>query len=81
MSASTPAGVTGQLIDLLTESLLTAATTLRTRYLAIFELQLEAIRRPALTSSLASLLDSSTRFTVGHHTELGLPIPARRSPP
>ena len=30
------------LADLLTESLLTAATTLRNRYLAIFELQLEA---------------------------------------
>ena len=47
------------LIDLLTESLLTAATTLRNRYRAIFELQLEALRRPALASALAGLPDTS----------------------
>ncbi|MBO3750717.1 TetR family transcriptional regulator [Streptosporangiaceae bacterium NEAU-GS5] len=72
----TPADLAG----LLTESLLTAATTLRTRYLAIFELQLEATRRPALASALAGLQDASTRFTVGHHQGLGLAVPPERVP-
>ena len=75
-----PASVTELLVDLLTESLLAAATTLRTRYLAIFELQLEASRRPVLAAALAGLQDGSTRFTAGHHAELGLPIPRERVP-
>jgi AcrR family transcriptional regulator len=60
------------LVDLLTESLLTAATTLRNRYLAIFELQLEATRRPVLASALASLQDTAMQITAGHHDKLGL---------
>ncbi|HUR02139.1 MAG TPA: hypothetical protein VM347_06355 [Nonomuraea sp.] len=60
--------------------MLGAATTSRTRYLAIFELQLEAVRRPVLASALAGLQDGSTRFTAGHHAELGLPIPRDRIP-
>ncbi|MBT2224320.1 TetR/AcrR family transcriptional regulator [Nonomuraea sp. NEAU-A123] len=79
-AAAPPASVTELVVDLLTESLLVAATTLRTRYLAIFELQLEAARRPALASALAGLQDGSTRFTAGHHAELGLPIPRERVP-
>lgn len=63
------------LVDLLTESLLTAATTLRNRYLAIFELQLEATRRPALASALASLQDAALQITAGHHDKLGLTTP------
>ncbi|GIH67905.1 TetR/AcrR family transcriptional regulator [Sphaerimonospora thailandensis] len=77
---SIPAGITGQIVDLLTESLLEASTTLRDRYLAIFELQLEAVRRPALAVALAGLLDGSMRFTAGHHAELGLPIPREKIP-
>ncbi|GIH29225.1 TetR family transcriptional regulator [Acrocarpospora phusangensis] len=69
-----------RLADLLTESLLAAATTFRTRYLAIFELQLEAARRPALASALMGLQESSTRFTAGHHDELGLAIPRENIP-
>ncbi|SDM49020.1 TetR/AcrR family transcriptional regulator [Nonomuraea jiangxiensis] len=68
------------LVDLLTDSLLTAATTLRTRYLAIFELQLEAARRPALASALAGLHDTAQHVTAGHHDELGLTIPRERIP-
>jgi DNA-binding transcriptional regulator YbjK len=66
--------------DLLTESLLTAATTLRNRYLAIFELQLEASRRPVLASALTSLRNASLRITAGHHDELGLGIPREKIP-
>ncbi|MFC7387591.1 TetR/AcrR family transcriptional regulator [Sphaerisporangium rhizosphaerae] len=68
------------LVDLLTESLLTAATTLRNRYLAIFELQLEAVRRPLLASALAGLQDMSVRITAGHHDKLGLAIPREKIP-
>ncbi|MCA2225888.1 hypothetical protein [Nonomuraea aurantiaca] len=68
------------LVDLLTESLLTAATTLRNRYLAIFELQMEAARRPVLASVLASLQDTASPVTAGHHDKLGLTIPRERIP-
>ncbi|GAA1016503.1 TetR family transcriptional regulator [Acrocarpospora pleiomorpha] len=69
-----------QFVDLLTESLLAAATTWRNRYLAIFELQLEAVRRPVLASALAGLQDTSTQFTAGHHDQLGLAIPRESIP-
>src|ERR1700754_4727 len=60
------------LIDLLTESLFAAATTLRNRYLGIFELQREATRRPELASALASLEGAAVQITAGHHDKLGL---------
>jgi hypothetical protein len=65
---------------LLTDALLAAATTLRTRYRAIYELQLEAVRRPALASALAGLQDSSIGSTADHHGALGLPIPTEAIP-
>ncbi|MEU6715986.1 TetR family transcriptional regulator [Nonomuraea sp. NPDC046802] len=68
------------LVDLLTESLLTAATTLRNRYLAVFELQMEAARRPALASALAGLQDTALHVTAGHHDKLGLTIPRENIP-
>lgn len=68
------------LVDLLTESLLTAATTLRSRYLAIFELQLEATRRPVLAAALAGLQDTASHLTAGHHGELGLATPPEKIP-
>jgi AcrR family transcriptional regulator len=68
------------LSELLTRSLLTAATTLRTRYLAIFELQLESARRPALASALAGLQDTTLRVTAGHHGKLGLATPREQIP-
>ncbi|URM97940.1 TetR family transcriptional regulator [Actinomadura madurae] len=75
-SGRAPVGIA----DLLAGSLLAAATTHRTRYRAIFELQLEATRRPALAAALAGLEDASVRFTAGHHAELGLAIPAEKIP-
>ncbi|MFG6196096.1 TetR/AcrR family transcriptional regulator [Nonomuraea sp. JJY05] len=68
------------LVDLLAESLLTAATTLRNRYLAIFELQLEATRRPSLATALAGLQDTALLVTAGHHDRLGLTIPREQIP-
>ncbi|MEV4456496.1 TetR family transcriptional regulator [Microbispora sp. NPDC049633] len=68
------------LVDLLTESLFTAATTLRGRYLAIFELRLEAARRPVLASALAGLQETASPISAGHHDELGLDIPRERIP-
>lgn len=58
------------LVDLLTESLMEAATTHRDRYLAIFELQLEARRRPALAQTLAGLARAAQAQTVAMHTAL-----------
>jgi AcrR family transcriptional regulator len=74
------AGTADQLTDLLTESLFAAATTLRTRYQAIYELQLESVRRPALASALAGLQDSSTQLTADQHAALRLPIPTQAIP-
>ncbi|MEV5750064.1 hypothetical protein AB0L00_19765 [Actinoallomurus sp. NPDC052308] len=44
----------------------------RNRYLAIFELQLEATRRPVLASALTGLQDTAVQITAGHHDKLGL---------
>nr|WP_062332326.1 TetR/AcrR family transcriptional regulator [Herbidospora sakaeratensis] len=68
------------LAELLTESLLAAATVLRDRYLAIFELRLEAVRRPGLNRALEGLQEVATGFTRGHHAQLGLAIPPDRVP-
>jgi DNA-binding transcriptional regulator YbjK len=68
------------LVDLLTESLLTAATTQRDRYLAVFELQLEAVRRPVLAAALSGLRDAASQITAGHHDKLGLAIPREKIP-
>jgi AcrR family transcriptional regulator len=74
-----PAGG-ANLVEMLTESLLAAATTLRHRYLAIFELQLEAVRRPALAAALAGLQEVAVRFTAGYHDQLGLKIAREKVP-
>ncbi|GAB1818400.1 TetR/AcrR family transcriptional regulator [Herbidospora sp. RD11066] len=68
------------LIALLTESLFDAATVLRGRYLAIFELRLEAVRRPELNKALEGLQAVATVFTAGHHAQLGLAIPPENVP-
>ncbi|MEV6864816.1 TetR family transcriptional regulator [Streptosporangium subroseum] len=74
-----PAGG-ADLVEMLTESLLAAATTLRHRYLAIFELQLEAVRRPALAAALAGLQEVAVRFTAEYHDQLGLKISREKVP-
>jgi AcrR family transcriptional regulator len=66
--------------ELIAESLLRAATVDRTRYLAIFELQMESLRRPALADALAELQRRSVAFTTGHHAAHGLDIPPEAVP-
>jgi AcrR family transcriptional regulator len=66
--------------DLIAGSLLMAATTYRDRYLAIFELRLESLRRPALAQALSGLFQRSVTFTTDHHASLGLDIPAGAVP-
>jgi AcrR family transcriptional regulator len=69
-----------QVVDLLAGSLLAAATTYRERYLAVFELLLEAQRRPTLAAALAGMQETATRLTAALHARLGLPIPATAVP-
>lgn len=67
-------------IDLIADSLMLAAGPHRARYLAIFELRLESLRRPALAAALDELMAAMAAFTGGHHTELGLRIPPAAIP-
>ena len=69
-----------QTVELITASLLDAATRNRARYLAVFELRMESLRRPALAEALAAVVTTSFRFTAGHHAALGLDIPPERIP-
>ncbi len=71
--AAAPAGATA--VDLIAGSLLAAATTYRGRYLAIFELRMESLRRPALAAALERLSDTTVAFTKTHHADHGLGIP------
>lgn len=75
MAAATEgmAGPTGadELIDMIAASLWGAATVLRDRYLAIFELRMEARRRPALEAVLGRLERTAVADTVGLHAVLG----------
>jgi DNA-binding transcriptional regulator YbjK len=67
-------------IALIAGSLLHAATVQRDRYLAIFELRLESLRRPALAEALEDLMNSMAAFTTAHHAQLGLSIPPEAVP-
>lgn len=60
------------LVDAIAASLLDAVGPSRERYLAIFELQLEARRRPHLATALAGLEGSSLAATAQEHAALGL---------
>jgi AcrR family transcriptional regulator len=84
MAAAVPApaasGTAGKAADLIAGSLHAAATTHRARYLAIFELRLESLRRPALAEALRGLLARSVAVTTGHHAEQGLDIPPAAVP-
>jgi AcrR family transcriptional regulator len=68
-------------IDLISGSLMLAAGPHRARYLAIFELRLESLRRPALAAAIDELMAAMAAFTGRHHTELGLGIPSAAIPP
>jgi AcrR family transcriptional regulator len=68
-------------IDLISGSLMLAAGPHRARYLAVFELRLESLRRPALAAAINELMAAMAAFTGGHHAELGLGIPPAAIPP
>jgi AcrR family transcriptional regulator len=74
-------GVAERAIELIVSSLMLAAGPHRARYLAVFELRLESLRRPALAAALNELMASMATFTAGHHAELGLEIPPAAVPP
>lgn len=69
-----------QVTDLLAASLYEAATVYRTRYLAMFELGLESLRRPALADAMCGLIQGTEQFTAAHHAELGLAVPREKVP-
>ncbi|GAA0945363.1 TetR/AcrR family transcriptional regulator [Virgisporangium aurantiacum] len=75
MSRAGVSGAGATAVDLIADSLFTAATTYRARYLAIFELRLESLRRPALAATLLALSDATVAFTRQHHADLDLAIP------
>lgn len=63
----------GDLVELITLSLYVSATEHRDRYLAIYELSLEATRRPALQETLDRIGRTTLDVTVRQHRALGLP--------
>lgn len=67
-------------VQLIAASLLHAATQARDRYLAIFELRLESLRRPALAEAFSRLMDGGAVFTADQHRTLALGIPADAVP-
>ncbi|MFD6098602.1 TetR/AcrR family transcriptional regulator [Nocardiopsis flavescens] len=69
-------GPTGpdELVDMIAASLWGAATALRGRYLAIFELRMEARRRPALERVLGRLERAAVAETAALHAALGTPV-------
>jgi hypothetical protein len=60
------------LIDLIALSLEVSATVFRERYLAVYELTLEATRRPALQQTFDTMHAEATEFTAAQHRALGL---------
>jgi DNA-binding transcriptional regulator YbjK len=79
--AGAAAGPGKQAIDLILDSLMLAAGPHRARYLAIFELRLESLRRPALATAIDDLMRAMAAFTVSHHSVLALEIPPAAVPP
>jgi DNA-binding transcriptional regulator YbjK len=71
-AADTGSTAGDDLAALLGRSLYEGATRHRTRLLAIYELSLEATRRPALLHALSRIGAASLDATVGHHRTLGL---------
>lgn len=63
---------TSGLAELIGGALYDSAARHRTRYLAIYELTLEATRRPALAQELSGMLATTLDVTIGQHRALGL---------
>ncbi|MEV6636750.1 TetR family transcriptional regulator [Actinoplanes sp. NPDC051470] len=79
-AAVAPARPRRDAVSLIAESLLLAAGEHRARYLAIFELRLESLRRPALAAAISELTAGMVAFTGAHHTAAGTPIPPAAIP-
>ncbi len=62
----------GGLAELIGGALYYSAAHYRTRYVAIFELTLEATRRPALAEALSEMAAATLDVTIGQHRALGL---------
>jgi DNA-binding transcriptional regulator YbjK len=69
---ASPAGP-DRLVELIATSLHDSATRHRTRYLAVYELTLEATRQPTLAQSLSQLAAAAMDTTIAEHRTLGLP--------
>lgn len=67
-------------VGLIAGSLFQAATAHRHRYLAIFELRLESLRRPALAEAIGRLMDAGAGFTTDQHRTLAVRIPPEAVP-
>jgi DNA-binding transcriptional regulator YbjK len=66
-----PVGPDG-LAELIGDALYDCAARHRTRYLAIYEITLEATRRPALADALSGMIAATLDVTIGQHRALGL---------
>jgi DNA-binding transcriptional regulator YbjK len=62
----------GGLAELIGGALYDSVSRHRTRYLAIYELTLEATRRPALADALSGMAAATVDVTIGQHRALGL---------
>jgi DNA-binding transcriptional regulator YbjK len=62
----------GVLAELIGGALYDSAARHRTRYLAIYELALEATRRPALAEALSGMAAATLEVTIGQHRTLSL---------
>ncbi|GAA1987025.1 TetR/AcrR family transcriptional regulator [Catenulispora subtropica] len=60
------------LIGLIALSLEASATVHRDRYLAVYELTLDATRRPSLQATFDAMKEEATDFTLRQHRALGL---------
>ena len=60
------------LAELIGDALYDCAARHRTRYLAVYELTLEASRRPALSDALSGMMAATLDVTIGQHRALGL---------
>lgn len=76
-SSAAPDGVDplDHLAELIAGALISASSTHRDRYLAIFELQLESRRRPEVGRALEGLAATAAAFTTALHSDLSLPVP------
>jgi DNA-binding transcriptional regulator YbjK len=62
-----------RLAELIAASLYDSATRHRSRYLAVYELTLEATRQPELAQSMSQLATAALDTTIAEHRTLGLP--------